>query len=867
VVEADEKPTDIYDAIVSAIAVKPNLWFETPRGYRVLYIFDREISLDEYRRIADVCVFALPGADTALVGNVAQGNRLPSCIRTTPTGHKTINHKVWLTNGSLLDPALFFQGLPPRLEHIIGGSRALTPAERQVVEDGLDAKGITPPTSTGKDRYDDCPDAAHNSPGCCIAERYADGTLSYHCFHSSHGPKGKHYTEMVLYEAVTGVPATTYVGDPLRDVPLTIAGERFVRYRLQEALAGTKDAVLMIDIGARVWEFAYGFPEYEFLVDKIERIVSENVVKPEQLERLRKLDYLLNPLHQRLRGIDKTGPFHLYYDEIKRELRKLGDDGCSYALNITKAKMGWTNHAHEWAATTAYTKGSVQYDEEACLITVKNTKAAHADSHMNKASVGIAVHLQSLGIGKYCVYHSPAAFVFEEWRLNDHTGCIEASLPPAPPTVEGAKQLSDHFAADVADVEEDCDALKFFLALYRADRLPFASENDCRIYVMWLAAPLLRDLIPGQIGGFWPHGPSGSGKGYCRDGAERVWENASPHADKISFELALTKEEERRKSFAMAGDALFCIAKEAKKNDEHTNLLIRYSTERKISVRGNWVDEQEMLNRFVYIADSVEEPPDLREVHRRFTTLHVYKRPDQQLANIEFDIEPHGAAIIDSLKTYLETKTPEWFKRQWSKDGRPFGTVALAKMFGVKLAPVTGKSLDELFEAMHEHAEENKDQAEKYRAGAADKKVEQALKQYPSHSLGTFVSALGTLPKYRHLASYYKYGKTIVDALSRETDIGAVAAGKKEFLEVNIGGQAYAFKLGKQNSRFILVPADEYRSKAGAQSADLGGNNETEGSNPTEDDAKHAEPVPPASVDDAISFDTDDLLNTETTHG
>lgn len=103
-------------------------------------------------------------------------------------------------------------------------------------------------------------------------------------------------------------------------------------------------------------------------------------------------------------------------------------------------------------------------------------------------------------------------------------------------------------------------------------------------------------------------------------------------------------------------------------------------------------------NTFVYVADSVEDLPERREISRRTVTINVEPVADtSDRGEVTAAIVARAPDIIASLLRIVEAKPIEFYLKYPNTSTRPVLPVALADVFGTTLPDVTGASLRELF--------------------------------------------------------------------------------------------------------------------------------------------------------------------------
>ena len=82
-----------------------------------------------------------------------------------------------------------------------------------------------------------------------------------------------------------------------------------------------------------------------------------------------------------------------------------------------------------------------------------------------------------------------------------------------------------------------------------------------------------------------------------------------------------------------------------------------------------------MANRFVYLADSLEDLPTRKEVARRTVFVEVARVMGTQvnLGALHAEVLGHSADIIASLKRMVESHPAEWYLQHENVGLRPVG--------------------------------------------------------------------------------------------------------------------------------------------------------------------------------------------------
>jgi len=637
--------------------------------------------------------------------------------------------------------------------------------------------------------------------------------------------------------------------DPIRDVPLTRAGLDYVRHRLRELNPATIDLDQdpIMKAAVKVWiEEKADWLNREW-IRLAERMIAHGEADeyeapgPARFERL---------FWQRVNGYEMSVPYHLEYSPSGPAL-VLVSAGTTTPVRTKGTTLDPQSHIHEWRATNAV-GARHRVEERGSGNSLRRVIVAEIDldpdgkSHFNKALSGMPAHLHALGIAKVDRHDFPVAFTREQWTIDPHTKMVAGVVPKRLP-----------------EPSSDFNSIDFFKGLFSSGQLPLASENDALLYLMAIASPLLRDLLPGQLGIYWLVGPVGSGKDFLAEAISEIW-SATGNA-KVKFDLTLAGEMELRRSFAMAGSALVARAKEAGKSRAMIDLLIRFAGTDRVAARALYENETTPLFRFTIIADSAEDLPERREISRR--TALIQTLPTKNTVSkgaVLRRIKSEAANIISDLKRKIEAYPPEFFLEQSDTDSRPLGPAALAKVLGATLAEVKGGTMEELFDAMVEYViqpiaiEEGRRQQAKARPNK-DSRYEFLL---PSYRLSHFAETMSAVLGYRDCFRHFPTGRSIEIALHRENGYGCVATGAQPYLRVQNGGRCWAFRLVRGGKNFVFVPEEQFLGLDQAEkSAKVISIQEAKSTTVVEQTTTPAQPDDTAQ--DGTEFDPDRLLQSE----
>jgi hypothetical protein len=476
------------------------------------------------------------------------------------------------------------------------------------------------------------------------------------------------------------------------------------------------------------------------------------------------------------------------YDKEARSLRLVTTAG-TIALRVRGDSLSPKAHYHELASTAAYTIiGNVAAEEGF---------HPYVLSLFNKALAGHSGCLRELGIPNIERYEHPVAFANEGWTVDAETKVMAA--------VQTAKTRGG---------DPRFDVVGYFMGLRRAGRLPFASEADVLRYLMSLAAPFLRRIAPGLLGVFWFIGPTGGGKDFLIEMATDIWRAASGGRARTKFDLNCHDDLELKRSFSQATNALFCRVKEAGKRAELVNQVIRLAATDVMSARGMRQDEVLIENRFVYMADSLEDLPNRKEVARRTVVVNVegINSATVSLGAVRAEVLKHAADIVASLKCLVETRPAEWYLQRQNVGLRPVGQAALAALLNVELPEVEGRNLDDLMDAIVHYVEESgrsREEGEAQRRKARPKDGRE-MQKFNSYRLSHFMDITRRVDGYGQLFRDFPTVRSIHLALQRELDYAEVARGRLHYLRIEHCGRALAFKLVRDGQLFVLESEAEF---------------------------------------------------------
>jgi hypothetical protein len=778
VVDIDESYPDLLQVFEDAGLPPPNVVYQTTRGHRELFVFEKPVNKQMFEVIGKKLVLSIKGAvHASWLSN--QGQHLPSCIKTVRGQGIAVDFPAIQVHSNPLKTEAFLAELTPAFKKAIAPGSTLSTEERKVVEDHLASLGISAPGELGELKYSRCPDGPHSNCSCEIT-RQVGGTISARCL-GAHDHGSKTWTEVELYELATGRPIPDTRFDPVVDLSVTWSTIEYLHQQFRRAFADEPRADVLAKAAIEAWKCARASYEVKRWIQRAEAMGEQDHRPPAAAD-------FLAVYRKRLDGIDGAGAFRLMYDKEVRSLRLVTTAG-TIALRVRGDSLSPKAHYHELASTAAYTiVGNVAPEEGF---------HAHVLSLFNKALAGHSGCLRELGIPNIERYEHPAAFAKEGWTVDAETKVMAA--------VQTAKTRGG---------DPRFDVVGYFMGLFRAGRLPFASEPDVLRYLMSLAAPFLRHIAPGLLGVFWFIGPTGAGKDFLIEMATDIWRAASGGRASTKFDLNCHDDLELKRSFSQATNALFCRVKEAGKRAELVNHVIRLAATDVISARGMRQDEVLIENRFVYMADSLEDLPNRKEVARRTVVVNVERinSATVSLGTVRAEVLKHAADIVASLKCLVETHPAEWYLQRQNVGLRPVGQAALAELFNVELPEVEGRNLDDLMDAIVHYVEESgrsREEGEAQRRKARPKDGRE-MQRFNSYRLSHFMDITRRVDGYGQLFRDFPTVRSIHLALQRERDYADVARGRLHYLRIEHCGRALAFKLVRDGQSFVLESETEF---------------------------------------------------------
>jgi hypothetical protein len=564
--------------------------------------------------------------------------------------------------------------------------------------------------------------------------------------------------------------------DPVPDLEVTWASIEYLDQRFRKAYADEPRANVLVEAAIEVCEYARACYEVKQWIQEATAAGAENPIPPTPAD-------FLALYGERLHGIDGAGAFRLMYDIEAKRLRLLTTEGAT-SLLVKGESLSLQAHYHELASTAAYTIGGTA--APAVIL------CAQVVSLFNKALIGHTGCLRELGIPKIQRYEHPVSFVNEGFAVDPQNKIITA--------IQTGK---------IGKADPTFDVVEYFLGLFRAGRLPLASEPDVLRYLMAIAAPFLRHIAPGLLGVFWFTGTTGAGKDFMSEMVSDIWQAGSSGQVATKFDLNCHNDLELKRSFSQATNAVFCRVKEAGKRPDLVNHLIRLAATDAISARAMRQDEFLMANRFVYLADSLEDLPTRKEVARRTVFVEVARVMGAQinLGALHAEVLGHSADIIASLKRLVESHPAKWYLQHENVGLRPVGQVALAELFVVDLPEVAGRNLDDLFDALFQYLDrpDVADEGEMNRRNARPKDGRD-MGTFRNYRLPHFRDVMRNVDGFGQLFRDFPSARSIELALQRELDYAEVARGRVPYVRVEHGRRAYAFKLVRENRNFILEP-------------------------------------------------------------
>jgi hypothetical protein len=771
IIDIDKSYADLLQVFEDAGLPQPNVIYQTTHGHRALFLFDQAVDKRAFEFAAKKLVLNIRGADCASWQST-QGQHLPICIKTVRGQKVDVDFPAIQVHANPLKTGEFLSQLTPGFRKIIAPGSTLSADERKVVENYLSSLGIPAPDQPGALKYPRCPDGPHSNCSCQIV-RKADGTVDARCY-GGHDNGSKAWTEVDLLARATKIPAPEVRFNPLTDLPVTWSTIEFLQQQFGMAFANEPRAHILTKAAIEVWVYAHACYEVKLWIQRAKAAGEQNPIPPT-------VTNFLAVYRKRLYGSDGAGVFRLMYDKDNKSLR-LVTNTATIPLRVKGDSLSPKAHYHEIASTTAYTVvGDAAPDEDFRPL---------FGSLFNKALAGHQGCLRELGIPIIQRYEHPVAFVKEGWTVDAETKIMTA--------VQTVK---------TKDGDPEFDVVAYFTGLFKSGRLPFAGEPDVLRYLMSLAAPFLRHVAPGLLGVFWFIGPTGAGKDFLIEMATDIWRAVSGGRVGTKFDLNCHDDLELKRSFSQATNALFCRVKEAGKR-ELINSVIRLAATDVISARGMRQDEVLIENRFVYMADSLEDLPNRKEVARRTVVINVERinSATVSLGAVRAEVLAHSADIVAGLKRLVETNPAEWYLQRQNVGLRPVGQAALAELFNVELPEVEGRNLDDLMDAIVTYVDESgrsREEGEAQRSKARSKDGRE-MQLFNSYRLSHFMDIMKKVEGFGQLFRDFHTVRSIHLALQRELDYADVTRGRLPYLRIEHCGRALAFKLVRDGQSFVL---------------------------------------------------------------
>ncbi len=360
----------------------------------------------------------------------------------------------------------------------------------------------------------------------------------------------------------------------------------------------------------------------------------------------------------------------------------------------------------------------------------------------------------------------------------------------------------------------DLDVVGYFDQLRLERRLPLASTEAVRRFVMMIASPLLREVYSGALLGiYWITGPAGAGKEFCISIARAIWESVAVPGARAVVELRDASGAEDRKTIATAASAVYAQAREAGKHaTSFLDHLIRMTGSSTLSVRGNYRDELELPNRLTFIADSAESVPDRREISRRTTVIEV-DRIEEGFPSVAIrsEVAAMGPRIVASLKAMIESSGLD-LAAIVSPEGRPHGQMFLSQLLGATPDKVEGEDLTPIFLAMVAYA--RRTPGHTYPATPNSPKIASTR---PNYDGSHFVETMREEPGFQVLFKHLSTAKNLERRILREVPNyrKEVVLGQADYIEVLVDGRRYAFRFTSTRPlRFVFFPLDPNASEA-----------------------------------------------------
>jgi hypothetical protein len=769
VVDVDVQVTDIVAEVERAGIPMPVAYFPTLHGCKLVYVLEAVADVTVFECLAQRLTLALEGGDPAS-WNLSQGQRLPKCLKTTPAGVEAVNFVAQLANAVPLAPVVEAVPFPRRILQRLG---AWSPSagDRDRIRDYLAELCIAAPEEPGHALYAACPVSEEHSKKCCYVNVRDGGAIDVTCL-GGHGGEGrKYWSERDLLLLAGGHDAAGSAAfDPVRDLPVTWAAQQLFEHKLNDWLALARQAAF------ETWLYEKALHDAE---------------SPELVERM------LSVYRQRLDGDRAFGPVRMYFSTIEQRLAYHDAAGRRYSVNCKEGGPSTRSNLHECQSTAAWVL--VEEEKRDGMVEHVPGWAPTTNSLMNKSVIGQRSALRVLGVPAITHYDLPVAHVVDGWEVEPRTKVVTATK-------------AFNFPPDVMEI----NALDFFLGLFRAGRLPLASENDVRLVVACIAAPLLRDIAHGQLGIWWLVAPPGAGKDFMAELMAAIWATVSPFPLRVSFDVSVTDDLEMKRSFAAAEGAIYARAKEAGKRVGMVETLIKVAGTSTLPARGMQKDERSIPNTFVIVADSAEDLPDRREISRRTVMIAVDDMDDSiSKGEVLEEVKRAAPGLLLNLKRLVESQPPEWYLRQADTGSRLLIPVALSRLLGATLPKVQGQDLSDIFEAMKEFTATPtaKEEGEREKKKAIDRAAKEPLetKTLPSYRMSLFIDQMRGIAGYRELfATFGDKANMLTTRIMRESGYAAVRTGKLPYLPVKIGNTNYALKFTRGGRNFILIPAEDY---------------------------------------------------------
>lgn len=783
VIDVDQKHDDIGGVLQVAGVPLPNFYFFTKRGARLCYLFSTVAPIEAAETFAAFLVLAIPGADPTSA-RVSQAQRVPGCERQDSNGEIVPTPAdIFHLNGSYFDLGAWEPQLPRTFTVNVPGARAVGAADRLRVAEHLAGLGIVVPPA-GSALQSRCPLKTHSAKKAYVNVS-ASGAISMYCCggHAGAGPRrwGEHELLVLTHGSADARPAHF---DVVTDVPYVWGGVEMIRSLASDIYANEVGGAEMAKLALLLWKHVKTESEVRRLLRRT-KSADPGAVR----------DALAELHRKRLHGVDDAGPMRLFFCENTNSLALLQADNTYIA--ITGASFPVKAHLHErWSTTAARVKIEVSGTAEVSVAVA----VEDAESKFDKAMRGLKSMLRSLGIPVLRAYQFPLA----HRRTSISVDAVE-------------RNLGGILVPELTGGDPTFDVIGFLDALREDGRLPLASRDDVIRFTMMLAAPLLREVAPGLLGVFWILGPSGAGKLFLYTCAETAWTAGAKTTEPAGTELSVTDELELKRSFAAAGDALYVHAPEASKRAGMVDSLIHLSGSQFLASRGMRQNEVRIRNTFTFVADSVEDLVDRREIHRRTVVINVKHTADDKGKGVALRLIGENAHhILAALKAKVESQPESWYREQDRAGTRPVIPVALARLFGVELPEVTGGGLHDLFEAMHDYVDGiGKAEGDREKKKSQKRKDGAVFSKLPSYRIDHFLDEMRERAGHRVAMSLYGSRSDVINVLRRETDYRPGDRSGPGYLPVELNGDWFALKVGRANRNFVFVPEPEYCTAAG----------------------------------------------------